>query len=115
VEHYVLSQDKPGSVKAAGYSPKDDKVALIRAHSLLRHPHIKVLVALGLGYEPQGAIMTKREVLLTLSDLIRKTKKPIAASKLIAQFVELRGWKPEEDVDIDAVVREAERKRKENK
>jgi hypothetical protein len=112
VESYILTQDKVASVKAAGYVCKSDSTAEMLARKNLKHPLIKQLVALGLGYEPQGGMLSKNDALMLLSKYIMRTKNPNEFAKLMAMFINLKGWNSNETPDISKAVLAVERQRR---
>jgi phage terminase small subunit len=112
---FVTSEDLVGSVRTAGYNPKNDHSADMMARKMLVHPSIKQLVAMGLGYDTSGGILSKNELLLRLSDHIRKAKSASVFSKLVGQFTELRGWSNKEVPDVNAAALAIERQRRKQK
>lgn len=110
---YVATEDIKGSVFGAGYKPKTDHTADMLGRKMLKHVIIKQLISIGLGYETSGGILTKNELLLMMSDHIRKTSNATVFSRLVGIFTQLRGWTSQEQVpDISSAVLEMERRRK---
>lgn len=113
VTHYCETQDKVAAIRAAGYQCKSDQTADMMARKNLKHAVIKQLVAIGLGYEPTGGILSKKEVLLLMSDRLRENPNATVFSRLIWLFSQLRGWTNANDVpDLAHAIRTLERRRK---
>jgi hypothetical protein len=110
---YIETQDKVASIKTAGYSCKLDKTADMLARKNLKHPVIKQLVAMGLGYETDGGLMSKSELMLRMSEAIRVTGNTSEFSRLCILYTYLRGWaKPEGMPEIQKIVERMENRRK---
>lgn len=112
---FIETQEKAGSIQSAGYVCKTTQTAVMLARKNLKHPVIKQLVALGLGYEPAGGILAKSEVLLRMSDHIRTTNNTTEFSRLVILYTRLRGWIKDKDgiPELNKVVERMERRRKE--
>lgn len=89
---FLQTEDKVNSIYSAGYKSKSDKLADFLARKMLKHSLIKQLIALGLGYETSGGEMSKKELLLLLSDAMRKCKNPQALYRLVVIFTDLKRW-----------------------
>jgi hypothetical protein len=110
---YIETKDNVSSIKAAGYTCKLDKTADMLARKNLKHPVIKQLIALGLGYETDGGLMSKSELMLRMSEAIRITKNTTEFSRLSLLYTYLRGWaKPEGMPEIQKLVERMENRRK---
>ena len=113
VEHYVHTQELAESTKAAGYNCKDEVAYERMGRKNLRNPIIKQLIAKGLNYDPMGGMLTKAEVMLLLSEHLRKcTSHEAVFLRMAALFSELKGWtgKGSQVPDISEAVKAVEEK-----
>lgn len=113
VTAYISTQDGISSIRAAGYGCQLDKTADMMARKNLKHPLIKQLIASALGYESTGGMLSKKDVLLLMSEHLRTTKDTTTFARLSLLFADIQGWvNKNETPDITQAVLMLERKRK---
>jgi hypothetical protein len=109
---FIETQNNVTAIRAS-YNCQTDRTADMLARKCLKHPLIKNLVGLALGYEPDGGLMSKSELMLRMSEGIRKTKNVAEFSRLCVLYTYLRGWaKPEGMPEIQKIVERMENRRK---
>lgn len=112
---YVRHQDRYEAINDAGYDSKNKQTADMLARKMLKHPIIKQLIAIGLGYEPTVGVLSKTELLLLMSDQMRQCKNTGDFFRIASLFADLKKWTATSTVpDMSTLVKNMEAKRRED-